>query len=72
MIPNRRKDIIVIKIVDLWNDKDEPAIDLEVYEHGVFDAKKSTIYPQTAFSKWDALEMARTMAEHYIKCCGSK
>jgi hypothetical protein len=72
MIPNRKKDIIVIKIVDWWNDKDEPAIDLEVYEHGVFDPKKSTIYSFNDYSKPEAIEMARRMAEHYIKCCGNK
>jgi len=44
IIPIRKRDLLIIKIADWSKDKDEPAIDLEVYKNGKFDSKLSAVY----------------------------
>ena len=65
--PLRKKDLAVVKIVDWSKDKDEPAIDVEVYINGLFDIEQSKVFSISGnVDKYRALELARHFAADFI------
>ena len=68
---SKRKEILVIKIVDFRDDKDEPAFDVELYENGkivmsCFGEKSDGIFSTEKYSDKIALKLAREYAHRCI------
>lgn len=42
-VETRKRDV-VIRLTDWTHDEDEPAYDVEVYEHGVYDWNESKVF----------------------------
>ncbi len=67
--PLRDRDILTLKIVD-WSDdekEDEPAIDVEIYTEGIFDAEQSKVFSiRGNITKSRACELARSYAAEFV------
>ena len=70
----KRKETIVLKIVDFWSDKDEPAIDVELYINNKFvttlggrDLRYLNVFSKRHFSKALAYDAAIDAGASYLK-----
>jgi len=66
---SERKELLVIKIVDFRDDKDEPAFDVEVYREGravTIDFGTCGIFSTDEFSDGIALKLAKEYAHRCI------
>jgi len=63
---SKRKEILVIKIVDFRKDKDVPSFDVEIYKSGKFTSDDCGVFSTIDFSDGIALKLAKEHAHKYI------
>lgn len=61
-----RKELLVIKIVDFTKDKDEPALDVEVWKNGRFISTSADIFSTRNQTRVEAMLKAKKYAKHHI------
>lgn len=62
----RRKELLVVKIVDFTKDKDEPAFDVEVYKNGRFIGAGAGVFSTRSQTRVEAMLKAKEYAKHHI------
>lgn len=65
-MPKRRKELLVVKIVDFTKDKDEPAFDVEVFKEGRFISAGAGVFSTRSQTKVEAMLKAKEFAKYHI------
>jgi len=63
---SERKELLVIKIVDFRDDKDEPAFDVEVYRNRKFQDTTDGVFSTSEYSDQIALKLAKEYAHKHL------